>query len=75
MVYYLSQGSESRLHIHDLRSLAERFGDQTTFYGPVWDVVNGYNGIAYTNLELGITHGYVVVCGHKFVQLMTRLKF
>ena len=46
----------------ELRTLAERFGEiRTTFYGPLWDVVNGGNGdsndgknIAYTNLELGL---------------------
>ena len=42
----------------ELRTLAERFGEiRTTFYGPLWDVVNGNNdgkNIAYTNLELGL---------------------
>ena len=42
----------------ELRALAERFGEiRTTFYGPMWDVVNGNDGsrnIAYTNLELGL---------------------
>jgi gamma-butyrobetaine dioxygenase len=42
----------------ELRTLAEQFGEiRTTFYGPLWDVVNGNNGgrnIAYTNLELGL---------------------
>jgi hypothetical protein len=47
-----------RLHRYELRTLAERFGEiRTTFYGPVWDVVNGYHDgrdIAYSNLELGL---------------------
>ena len=42
----------------ELRTLAERFGEiRTTFYGPLWDVVNGNNdgkNIAYTDLELGL---------------------
>ena len=42
----------------ELRTLAERLGEiRTTFYGPLWDVVNGNNdgkNIAYTNLELGL---------------------
>ena len=42
----------------ELRTLAERFGEiRSTFYGPLWDVVNGNNdgkNIAYTNLELGL---------------------
>ena len=42
----------------ELRTLADRFGEiRTTFYGPLWDVVNGNNdgkNIAYTNLELGL---------------------
>jgi len=42
----------------ELRSLAERFGEiRQTFYGPVWDVVNGNSdnqNIAYTDLDLGL---------------------
>ena len=42
----------------ELRRLAERFGEiRTTFYGPLWDVVNGNNdgkNIAYTDLDLGL---------------------
>ena len=41
-----------------VRTLAEQFGEiRSTFYGPLWDVVNGNNdgkNIAYTNLELGL---------------------
>jgi gamma-butyrobetaine dioxygenase len=49
---------ETSNEICELRTLAERFGEiRTTFYGPLWDVVNGNNdgkNIAYTNLELGL---------------------
>ena len=42
----------------ELRTLAGRFGEiRSTFYGPLWDVVNGNNdgkNIAYTNLDLGL---------------------
>ena len=41
-----------------VRTLAERFGEiRTTFYGQLWDVVNGNDdgkNIAYTDLELGL---------------------
>lgn len=41
----------------ELRALAELFGElRSTFYGPLWDVVNIHNSrnIAYTNLDLGL---------------------
>jgi len=42
----------------NLRTLANRFGEiRSTFYGPLWDVINGNNdgkNIAYTDLDLGL---------------------
>lgn len=56
-----------------LRTLAERFGEiRTTFYGSLWDVVNGNNGgrnIAYTNLELGLHMDLLSVSFLSVIQL------